>query len=237
MNVLRLVRSFATAAPDAIRNTVKPLDSRKTFLMDTYTHMWRNNQIVLLAHHNNLQSAENESLRKQLAQKTPGCEIRKLRGSIFKHFLRASFHNDPASLAALRAVKRRKIRHPLENLLKGPTAAIIIPELDPKIVKELGKILKSHKEKFFIMGGKVGDEFFDLQGVKQFAELKSLPELRAELVGLLSMAGGAGLVKTLESASQNLVLSMESRKLEMEKDSENGNDNESQQNGDSEQVQ
>lgn len=214
-----LKRSFATAAAP-VRNTLKTAESRKTYLMDVYTSMWRENSIVLLAHHNNLVSGENESIKKQLHKAVPEAQFRKLKGSIFKHFLRASKHQDPASKAAYRMVKRNKIRHPLEFLVKGPTAAILIPDLDPAKVKEVAKVLKAQKEKLFIMGGKVGDDCFNVAQVKEFAELKSLPELRAELIGLLTMASGAGVTRTLEAASQNLSMTLESRKNELEKEGE-----------------
>lgn len=218
-----LIRSFATAATEEVkRSTLKAIDSRKTYLIDMYTHMWRENSIILLAHHNNLLSTENDNIRKQLKKideknKTNKVEFRKLKGSIFKYFLRASSHPDPASKAASRMIKRKNIRHPLEALLKGPTAAILIKDLDPKLVKEVSKVLSSQKEKLFIMGGKVGDEYMTLQDLDTFKTLQSLPELRAELVGLLSMASGGGIVRTLESATNNLAMTLESRKIELEK--------------------
>lgn len=204
------------------RRTYKAIDSRKTFLIDMYTHMWKENEIVLLAHHNNLLSTENDSIRKQLKKidaknKTSKIEFRKLKSSIFKYFLRASGHPDPASVSANRWIRRNKVRHPLENLLKGPTAAILIKDLDPKLVKEISKVLANQKEKLFIMGGKVGDEYMTLEDVESFKNLKSLPELRAELVGLLTMASGAGIVRTLESATNSLAMTLESRKNELEK--------------------
>lgn len=219
------IRGYASTALPAetqTRRTQKAPDSRKTFLIDMYTHMWRENSIVLLAHHNNLLSTENESIRKQLKKiddknKTNKIEFRKLKGSLFKYFLRASSHPDPASKAANRMIRRNKIRHPLENLLKGPTAAILIKDLDPKLVKEISKVLSTQKEKLFVMGGKVGDEYMTLEDIENFKTLKSLPELRAELVGLLTMASGAGLVRTLESATTNLAMTLESHKNELEK--------------------
>lgn len=225
---LALVRSYASTAgsepvvSSEARRTHKAPDSRKTYLIDMYTHMWRENSIVLLAHHNNLLSTENESIRKQLkkideANKTNKVEFRKLKGSLFKYFLRASSHPDPASKAANRMIRRNKIRHPLENLLKGPTAAILIKDLDPKLVKEVSKVLATQKERLFVMGGKVGEEYMTLEDVETFKNLKSLPELRAELVGLLTMASGAGIVRTLESTTNNLALTLEGRKNELEK--------------------
>ncbi len=221
-----LVRSYATTTPvveETLRNTFKAADSRKTYLMDTYTHLWRENSIVLLAHHNNLLSTENESIRKQFKKinaknENNKLDFRKLKSPLFKYFLRASEHPDPASKAAFRMVKSKHPKHPLENLCRGPTAAIIIRDLDPQIVKEVAKVLSQQKEKLFIMGGKVGDEYMTLDDIENFKTLKSLPELRAELVGLLTMASGGGVVRTLESATNSLAMTLESRKNELEKE-------------------
>lgn len=217
-------RNYATNATNtntnAVRSTLKSADSRKTYLVDMYSHLWKENQIVLLAHHNNLLSTENENIRKQLKkvdEKNNSVEFRKLKGSIFKYFLRASNHPDPASKAAARSIKRKNIRHPLENLLKGPTAAIIIKDLDPSLVKKVSKVLASQKERLFIMGGKVGDEYMTLENIEEFKTLKSLPELRAELVSLLNMASGGGIVRTLEASTNALAMTLESRKNELEK--------------------
>lgn len=216
------LRNYATESVQNVRSTLKAGDSRKTYLVDMYTHLWRDNEIVLFAHHNNLLSTENESLRKQfkkLDAKNPSnkLEFRKLKGSIFRYFLRASVHEDPASKAAARMIKRKNLRHPLENLLKGPTAAILIKDLDPKLVKEVAKLLSSQKEKLFIMGGKVGDEIMTLDNIEEFKNMKSLPELRAELVGLLAMASGGGIVRTLESTTNSLAMTLESHKNELDK--------------------
>lgn len=230
------LRSFATNVSnnetEIVRTTLKASDSRKTYLIDMYTNMWRENSIVLLAHHNNLISTENESIRKQIKKidekngGNNGIQFRKLKGSIFKYFLRASEHQDPASKAAYRMTKRRKIRHPLENLLKGPTAAITIKDLNPKMVKEISKFLSTQKEKLFVIGGKVGDEYMTLQDIDNFKALQSLPELRAELVGLLTLASGGSLVRTLEASGNSIAMTLESRKNELEK-SEKGDSEDS----------
>lgn len=222
-----LVRSFASntlvaQVEENARSTLKAADSRKTYLVDMYSHLWKENEIVLLAHHNNLLSSENENIRKQLKKideknKTSKIEFRKLKGSIFKYFLRAVSHPDPASKAAARMIKRKNIRHPLENLLKGPTAAIIIKDLDPSLVKQVSKVLASQKERLFIMGGKVGNEYMTIENIEEFKNLKTLPELRAELVTLLNMASGGGVVKILEASTNALAMTLECRKNELEK--------------------
>lgn len=221
-NGLGLIRLYSTVVENSVRTTLKASDSRKTYLVDMYTQMWKNNEIVLLAHHNNLLSTENDNIRKALGKIGDGkaVEFRKLKSSIFKYFLRASEHPDPASKAANRMIRRRKIRHPLESLLKGPTAALVIRDLDPKTVKEVVKVLTSQKEKLFIMGGKVGEDIMTLQDIQAFKESKSLPELRSELVGLLTLGAGGSLVRTLEATSHSLAMNLESHKNEMEKAAE-----------------
>ncbi|QPG75424.1 hypothetical protein FOA43_002778 [Brettanomyces nanus] len=218
------VRSFSSCC-NALSNSqgnkpskpVKPADSRKTYLMEIYQHFWETNEIVLFAHHNNLLSSDNEQIRKELHKISKDIQFRKLKSSIFRHYLRASNHEDPISKAAMRQVKRKKTRHPLEPLLKGPTALIMIKDLDPKAVKEVWRVLKAQKEKLFLMGGKVGQRYVDLDKIGEFKDLPSLPELRSQLVGLLSMSSGAGIVRALESAPTNLAMTLESRKNEMEK--------------------
>ncbi|GME94770.1 hypothetical protein B5S29_g1340 [[Candida] boidinii] len=202
-----------------IRNTVKPLNSRKTYLMDIYKYFNENNQIILFTHHNNLLSSDNEKIRKQLH--AAGADFRKIKTTIFKHYLRASNHPDPASKAALRQVKKKKIRHPLEPLLKGPTAAILIKDLNPKVVKDVLQVLKTTNEKLFLVGARVGSDVLDAAKIDEFKELPTLEESRAQLVGILTMLSGAGLVRTLESTANVLHLTLDTHRQEIEK-KENG---------------
>lgn len=217
------LRLFSTArvawqhqAASPSRQTFKKLDTRKTYLMDVYKYFWETNSIVLFAHHNNLESKENEKIRRELHKVSKDIQYRKVKTSVFRHFLRASEQPDPASKAAHKYVKRHKVRHPLEPLLGGPTALILVKDLDPHAVKGIWKVLGTKKERLFLMGGKIGQNYYDLSQIKDFKEMASLPELRAQLVGLLTQASGGGLVKTLEAASSNLVMTMEARKNQLE---------------------
>ena len=205
-----------TAKESRKRNTRKGEESRKTYLLDVYKHFWNNNDIVLFAHHNNLLASDNEQIRRELHKVGKEVQLRKLKTKVFRYFLRASTFDDPASRSTWRKVKRKKIRHPLEPLLKGPTALIMIKTLDPKALKGVWKVLKKQKDKLFLLGGRIGSELVDLDGISKFKDLSSLPELRAQLVGLLAMSSGAGIVKTLQSASSGLAVTLESRKHQLE---------------------
>ncbi|GBQ29657.1 50S ribosomal protein L10 [Acetobacter estunensis NRIC 0472] len=69
-------------------------------------------------------------------------------------------------------------------LLKGPTALAwsADPVAAAKVVVEFAKT----NEKLVLLGGSLGSQTLDVNGVKALAELPSLDELRAKLVGLIS---------------------------------------------------
>ena len=71
----------------------------------------------------------------------------------------------------------------LNDLLVGPTA--LSTSTDPvapaKVIVEFAKT----NDKLEIIGGAMGDTLLDVAGVKALAELPSLDELRAKIVGLI----------------------------------------------------
>ena len=71
----------------------------------------------------------------------------------------------------------------LSDLLTGPTA--LATSLDPvsaaKVVVEFART----NDKLEILGGAMGDTRLDVNGVKALAELPSLDELRAKILGLV----------------------------------------------------
>jgi large subunit ribosomal protein L10 len=93
--------------------------------------------------------------------------------------------------ASYRVAKNRLARIAIEgtsytgisDLLTGPTA--LATSVDPvaaaKVVVEFAKT----NDKLEIVGGSMGDTVLDVNGVKALAELPSLDELRAKIVGLV----------------------------------------------------
>lgn len=71
----------------------------------------------------------------------------------------------------------------LEPLLKGPTALAWCP--DPVLVAKVAVGFAKTNERFVVVGGALGAQALDAQGVEALAELPSLDALRAQLVGLL----------------------------------------------------
>ncbi len=107
-------------------------------------------------------------------------EITDLRGRI--RAAGASFRVTPNKLAQL-AVDGTPVA-PLSSMFKGPTAIAFSkdPTAAPRIVSEFGK----KNDKLQIVGGGLSGTLLDAASVKALAELPSLDELRAKLVGLLN---------------------------------------------------
>ena len=72
---------------------------------------------------------------------------------------------------------------PIGDLLKGPTA--LATSGDPVAAAKVAVEFAKTTDKFEIVGGAMGDTVLDVAGVKALAELPSLDELRAKIVGLV----------------------------------------------------
>jgi large subunit ribosomal protein L10 len=72
---------------------------------------------------------------------------------------------------------------PLGELLKGPTA--LATSIDPVAAATVAIDFAKTTDKFEVLGGAMGDTVLDLAGVTALAELPSLDQLRATLIGLV----------------------------------------------------
>ena len=72
---------------------------------------------------------------------------------------------------------------PIGDMLTGPTALATSP--DPVAAAKAAVDFAKTTDKFEIVGGAMGDTVLDVNGVKALAELPSLDELRATIVGLV----------------------------------------------------
>ncbi|CDO94428.1 unnamed protein product [Kluyveromyces dobzhanskii CBS 2104] len=192
-------------AVDAIRKTVKPVDSRKTFLIDTYKHLMEKNPVMLFCHHNNLTKGENAHFREEINK--VGGKLTILRNNLFQVYLRNAQNTDPA--APIRR-SEQNWKHPLLPFFKGPTAAISFSETDPAKVKKVMKLLEKAQDKLFIIGAKVENDAYDMRQLSTFKDLPTKTQMQSELLGLLHVLSGAGLVQTLEAGSNMLYLTLKS---------------------------
>ncbi|CDK26950.1 unnamed protein product [Kuraishia capsulata CBS 1993] len=181
-------------------------DGRKTFLINAYKHFFETNELILFVHWNNL--LKEDEFRYRNAIKNAGGDLRMVRNKLLRVYLRAQDQENPASWDAHKYIKRTKPKHALEPLLKGPTAMILIKESDPEIVKKILKVLKPAREQLFVIGALVGKDVLDVTQIDKFKDLPTKSQLQSQLVGLLTMAGGAGVTKTLQAASQTLFLNL-----------------------------
>jgi large subunit ribosomal protein L10 len=72
---------------------------------------------------------------------------------------------------------------PISGLLTGPTA--LATSIDPVAAAKVAVDFAKTNDKLEIVGGAMGDTILDVNGVKALAELPSLDELRARIVGLI----------------------------------------------------
>ena len=90
---------------------------------------------------------------------------------------------------------------PISDMLTGPTA--LATSVDPvaaaKVVVEFAKT----NDKLEIVGGAMGETLLDVNGVKALAELPSLDELRAKIVGLIQ-APASKIARTINEPGAQL---------------------------------
>jgi large subunit ribosomal protein L10 len=88
----------------------------------------------------------------------------------------------------------------LADLLTGPTA--LATSIDPVAAAKVAVDFAKTNDKLEIVGGAMGSQLLDAEGVKALASLPSLDELRGKLVGLLQAPAQRIAVVTAAPASQ-----------------------------------
>jgi len=125
--------------------------------------VFKDANVVVVAHYSGLTVAQMQTLRKQAKQ--AGATVKVAKNRLAKIALEGT---DVASIA---------------SLMKGPT--LIAFSSDPVAAPKVASDFAKAHEKFVILGGAMGKTTLDLDGVKQLASLPSLDELRAKIVGLI----------------------------------------------------
>ncbi len=72
---------------------------------------------------------------------------------------------------------------PIGEMLTGPTA--LATSADPVAAAKVAVDFAKTNDRFEIVGGAMGDTLLDVNGVKALAELPSLDQLRATIIGLV----------------------------------------------------
>jgi large subunit ribosomal protein L10 len=86
-------------------------------------------------------------------------------------------------------------------MLSGPTA--LATSTDPVAAAKVAVDFAKTTDKFEIVGGAMGDTVLDVHGIRALAELPSLDELRATLVGLIQ-APASKIARTINEPGAQL---------------------------------
>jgi large subunit ribosomal protein L10 len=120
-------------------------------------------ELVVITQQTGLTVAEVTNLRRQMRQAGAGYKVTKNR-------------------LARRALDGTQFEG-LKSLFTGPTA--IAYSADPVAAAKVAVTYANSNEKLTIVGGAMGSQVLDSEGVKALATLPSLDELRAKIIGML----------------------------------------------------
>src|SRR5690349_19910987 len=135
----------------------------KKELVTTLNGVFKDTNVVVVAHYSGLNVAQMQTLRRQMMQ--AGAAVKVAKNRLAKLALEGT---DAAAIVPL---------------LKGPT--LIAYSGDPVVAPKVAADFAKANEKFVILGGAMGKTALDANGIKALAALPSLDELRAKIVSLI----------------------------------------------------
>jgi large subunit ribosomal protein L10 len=136
----------------------------KRELVTSLHDVFKDTGVVVVAHNTGMVAAQSAELRKRV--KEAGGSVKVAKNNLVK--------------LALKDTKAEGVT----NLLKGPT--ILAYSKDPIAAARVAVKYAKENDKLVILGGAMGASILDANAVKALAELPSLDELRAKLIGLLN---------------------------------------------------
>ncbi len=152
--------------------------------------MFKNTQMVVVAHYAGLSVAQMTRFRRRMSEAGASVKVAKNR------------------LAKL-AVEGTDVSG-VAGLFKGPT--LIVTSKDPVSAAKAATTFAKENDKLVILGGAMGKTVLDSNGVKTLAELPSLDQLRAKILGLLvapatkiarlTKEPGAGIARVIKAKSE-----------------------------------
>lgn len=135
----------------------------KSELVTTLNGVFKDTNVVVIAHYSGLNVAQMQTLRKQMRQAGAAVKVAKNR------LAKIAVEGTDAAV--------------IIPLLKGPT--LIAYSGDPVAAPKVAADFAKANDKFVILGGVMGKTALDANGVKALASLPSLDELRAKIIGLI----------------------------------------------------
>ncbi|AOW02657.1 hypothetical protein B0I72DRAFT_142481 [Yarrowia lipolytica] len=211
---LRGMATTAKAAPKApvypagvpaTRDMFKKQESRKTYLMDRYTHMLRTKSVFLVYHQNAQLYRDQAGLK--AAIKAAGGEHSTIATSLMRATLRGLSTEDPLSKQA--NAEHKNSVHPLSQLFKGSASVVSFDKLDPRAVESVIKLTDRVGDRMLLVGAFVNGQTMSIDEVDVLKKLPSMEDLHAQLAGLLTVLGGGQLVQALEAPGKLLYLNLD----------------------------
>jgi large subunit ribosomal protein L10 len=135
----------------------------KRELVASMHDVFKDTGVVVVAHYAGMTVAQMTDLRRRV--KEAGGTVKVAKNRLAKLALQDT---DAAGIA---------------DLFKGPTCVAYSP--DPIAAAKVAVTYAKENEKLVILGGAMGSTVLDSAGVKALADLPSLDELRAKLIGLV----------------------------------------------------
>ena len=136
----------------------------KRELVDSLHDELKSTGVVVVAHNTGMVAAQSAEFRKRV--KEAGGSVKVAKNTLAK----LAFKDTDADK--------------LMSLIKGPT--ILAFSKDPIAAAKAAVTYAKGNDKLVILGGAMGKTILDANGVKALAELPSLDELRAKIIGLLN---------------------------------------------------
>lgn len=136
----------------------------KQALVTTLHGVFKDTGVLVVAHNNGMVAAQSADFRRKVKEAGGSVKVTK---------------NKLAQLA-LKDTNSEQ----LSNLMKGPV--ILAYSKDPIAAAKAAVTYAKGNDKLVILGGAMGKTILDAKGVKALAELPSLDELRAKIIGLLN---------------------------------------------------
>ncbi|MGB4056789.1 MAG: 50S ribosomal protein L10 [Alphaproteobacteria bacterium] len=141
-----------------------------------------NDELVVLTHYNGLTVAQMTNLRRELVKNGASYKVTK-------------------NSLARRALKGTKFE-PITDMFTGPTG--VATSKDPVAAAKVAHAFAKTNDKLVIIGGALGDKILDAKAVQALAQLPSLDELRAKLLGLFQ-APAQKIAGVLQAPARDLV--------------------------------
>jgi large subunit ribosomal protein L10 len=155
--------------------------SQKADMVDQLKAVFSETSVVVITRNHGLSVAQSTDLR--LRMRDAGAQYKVAKNRL--------------ALIALDGTRYK----PIGDLLKGPTA--LATSLDPVAAAKVAVDFARTNDKLEIVGGAMGDTMLDVNGIRALAELPSLDQLRATLVGLIQ-APASKIARTLAEPGAQL---------------------------------